>query len=1016
MRNRGAILIFAITLALVSVYQLSFTFVTNKVRNDAKAYAQGDLDKEMSYLDSIAALPKKDWSYLGNTFRECQEKEINLGLDLKGGMNVILEISVPDIVKSLSNYSTDTTFQRALSIAQVEQRNSQEDFLTLFQRAFEQIDPNASLAAIFNTMQLRDQVAFNSTNEDVMRVLRNETKDAIDNAFNILTTRIDRFGVVQPNISRLDVQGRILVELPGIKEPDRVRKLLQGSARLEFWETYENEELYPYFLEANKRLKEIQDAEKSMQKRGAEESSAETPAVTASPEPSQPAEAEQDTTTLSLLEQIEADSASVDSAMVAEEVMENYPLFAVLKPNTTQDGRTLLPGSEVGFAHWNDTAKVMQYLRMPQIRSIFPRNVKFFWDVKPISGDETNSYYYLHAIKVTSRDGQPPLDGDVVTQARPEFSQNKGSAEVSMNMNAEGAREWARLTGNNVGRRVAIVLDGLVYSSAVVQKEVKGGATSIKGNLNLDEARDLANILKSGKLPAPAKIIQEAIVGPSLGREAINAGMHSFLIAFVIVLFYMLFFYSRRAGLVADFALITNMFFLMGVLASLGPVLTLPGIAGIVLTIGISVDSNVLIFERIREEVRAGKGMRLAIADGYKNAYSAIIDANMTSLLTGIILYVFGTGPIKGFATTLVLGILTSLFSAIFITRLVFERALDRNARFSFSTPMSENILRNPKFDFLGKRKIFYVISGTMILISVFSLATRGLNQSVDFTGGRNFVVKFPEAVNTAEVQTSLGDVLHESPQVIIYGSTDMVRISTQYMIDSTGEDVDNVVEAKLFEGLKSYYPDDYTLADFTSQNPDKVAGLMSSQKVGPTIADDIKVQAVWAIFFSLVAIFLYILIRFRNWQYGLGAIVSLIHDSTIVLGLFSLFYGRMPFSLEIDQAFIAAILTVVGYSINDTVIIFDRIREYVGLYRKRERSEIINAALNSTLTRTMNTSLTTLLVLLAIFIFGGEVIRGFIFALLIGIGVGTYSSWFIATPILYDTVGHANLRAKARE
>ncbi|HDR89877.1 MAG TPA: protein translocase subunit SecDF [Bacteroidetes bacterium] len=1015
MRNKNAILVFAITLALVSLYQLSFTYVTNKVRKDAKEYAQGNLEKEMSYLDSIAGLPKSQWSYLGNTFRECQEKEINLGLDLKGGMNVILEISVVDIVRSLSNYSTDTTFVKALSLAKERQRNSQEDFLTLFQQAFEETDPNASLAAIFNTMELRDRVSFNSTNDEVMRVLRNETRDAIDNAFNILTTRIDRFGVVQPNISRLETQGRILVELPGIKEPDRVRKLLQGSARLEFWETYENEELYPYFLEANAKLKEILDAEKALSSDEETAEATEIPSLQETPG-GEAAVEEADTGALSLLEQLEAEQEDLDSAAISQELMENYPLFAVLNPNTAGDGRTLLPGSEVGYAHWNDTAQVMRYLNMPQIRSIFPRDVRFYWDVNPIRGDETESWYYLHAIRVTSRDGQPPLDGDVITQARAEFSQNQGNAEVSMNMNAEGAREWARLTGNNVGRRIAIVLDNLVYSSAVVQGEIKGGATSITGNFTLDEARDLANILKSGKLPAPARIIQEAIVGPSLGRDAIRAGVNSFLIAFVLVLFYMVFYYSHRAGLVADIALITNMFFLMGVLASLGPVLTLPGIAGIVLTIGISVDSNVLIFERIREELRAGKGMRLAIADGYKNAYSAIIDANVTSLLTGIILYVFGTGPIKGFATTLVLGILTSLFSAIFITRLVFERSLDRNTKLSFATRISEKILQNPKVDFLGKRKVTYVLSGAILMVSIVSLSVRGLNAGVDFTGGRNFVVRFYEPVNTTEVQASLADVLNDPPQVIIYGSTDMVRISTQFMIDSVGDDIDRHVEEQLFAGLKPFYPEDFTLEEFTAQSAEKEVGLMSSQMVGPTIADDIKVQAVWAILFSLIAIFLYILIRFRNWQYGLGAVVSLVHDSIIVLGLFSLLYGRMPFSLEIDQAFIAAILTVVGYSINDTVIIYDRIREYVGLYRKRERGEIINAALNSTLTRTMNTSLTTFVVLLSIFLLGGEVIRGFIFALLIGILVGTYSSWFVATPILYDTVGRARLRAKARE
>ena len=992
MRNRGVIILFALALTFVTIYQLSFTVRSYFVKQHAVEYAKGDLGKEIDYLDSIAGLNKDEWSFLGNTFKEVQEKELNLGLDLKGGMNVILEISVVDVIKALSNNSKDTTFVRAIQLAQDYQKDSQEDFITLFGNAFQEIDPNARLAAIFGTLSLKEKVDFNSTNQEVLKVLKDETQGAIDNSFNILRSRIDRFGVAQPNITMLETQGRIMVELPGVRDPERVRNLLQSTAQLEFWETYENSEVYPYLIEANNILREIQgdimpeeDAGKS------EDSEIKIESESVALQDSAVEE--------SLLDMIEADTMAEtgDPENIEQFNLEN-PLFAVLYPHIING--QLVPGCVIGYSHYRDTAKVNEYLSMKQIRSGFPRDLLFFWSVKPYKYDDTQTLYELRGIKVTTRDGKAPLNGDVVTTARTAQSQYSSAVEVNMSMNAEGAKIWARMTRENVGRCLAIVLDGYVRSAPTVQNEIKGGSSEITGDFTIEEANDLANILKSGKLPAPANIIQEAIIGPSLGKEAIHSGLNSFLIAFLVIMLYMVFYYSRRAGLVADIALIVNMFFLLGVLASLGAVLTLPGIAGIILTIGISVDANVLIFERIREELKAGKGIKLAIADGYKNAYSAIIDANVTTLLTGIVLYLVGTGPIKGFATTLVIGILTSLFSAIFITRLIFLQVLSRNNKLTFATKITEGAFKNTKVDFLAKRKIFYVISGVVILLGVFSLFTRGLNTGVDFTGGRSYVVRLKQKADIEEIKSNLAVSFNEAPGVKIFGNDHQVKITTKFMIED--KNADNEVEAKLHEGFLPIIGGDVSLNEFLSDY------RQSSQTVGPTIADDIKVQAVWAIFLSLVFIFLYILLRFRNWQYGLGALAALVHDAFFILGIFSIFYGMLPFSLEIDQAFIAAILTVVGYSINDTVVVFDRIREYMGIYRKRERAEIMNLALNSTLSRTFSTSLSTFIVLLSVFVFGGEVIRGFAFALLIGIIVGTYSSLFIATPVVFDTIRKA--------
>lgn len=994
MQIKGAIRFLAITLAVICIYYLSFTWVTQGVEGDAELFAQGNPDKELEYLDSISSEVVYNLGIRKYTYRECQEREINLGLDLKGGMDVTLEISVEDIIKAMANNSKDTTFQKAIRLAKEYSKDSRDDFVTLFGRAFSEIDPNAKLAAIFNTIELKDKIDFNSTNADVLKVIDEESNDAIANSFNILRSRIDRFGVVQPDIQQLEGTGRIMVALPGVKDQDRVRDLLQGTANLEFWETYNNTQVYNFLLRANEVIYGIEQAQKEIDK--SEEAVAETESLVEEEQ----AEEIVETDELSLLDKIESDSTAQDSTDLTQTQMtERYPLFSVLRPSINPNTGQPMEGAVIGMAHYSDSSKVNAYLKMSQVKAVFPRDISFKWGVKAYKHDPSENYYELHAIKVTGRDGKAPLDGDVVTDARSEFDQNSGSAEVSMGMNADGAKIWARLTKNNVGNFIAIVLDDYVYSAPRVTGEIPGGRSSISGDFTVNEAKDLANILKSGKLPAPARIIQEEIVGPSLGQEAIDAGFRSFFIAFIVVLMYMIFYYSRKAGLVADIALVANMFFIMGVLASLGAVLTLPGIAGIILTIGMSVDANVLIYERIREELAAGKGVKLAIKDGYKNAYSAIIDANVTTLLTAVILYTFGTGPIKGFATTLLIGILTSLFTAIFLTRLIFEWYLKRNKEITYSTKLTNNAFKNMNIKFLEKRKIFYAISGVFIVISLGSLFTRGLDEGVDFTGGRSYVVRFENDVDITDIKDNLAEVYGSTPGVKIYGDDNQVKITTKYRIDEDAVEVDHDVEAKLFEGLNSIIGDDVTFEDFNTNYK------MHSQKVGATIADDILYKSLIVITLAIVLMFLYIFIRFRNWQYGLGAITALMHDVIIILGIFSLFWGVLPFSLELDQAFIAAILTVVGYSINDTVVVFDRIREYITLFPKRDRSSILNDALNSTLSRTFSTSLSTFIVLLTIFILGGEVIRGFVFALLIGVVVGTYSSLFIATPVVYDSV-----------
>lgn len=940
-----------------------------------------DADEANKYLEDFRYnILVKEYSYL-----ECKERELNLGLDLKGGMNVTLEISLQEMIRSLSNNSPDSTFNQAIRQATERMTDAQEDFVTLFGQEFEKIDPNARLAspAIFG-YTLKEKITGDATNAEVLEVIKAEKEAAIEQAFEVLRTRIDKFGVTQPNIQRLEGSDRILVELPGVKEPDRVRKLLQGTAKLEFWETYENQEVYGYLAEANKILRNMEAGveEKDTTDVALEE-------IESSEEPTEEAEEDTAQSLTDLFGSADGDSAASEIGEESiEDLQKDNPLFAVMSPAASQDG--LYRGPVVGYASVKDTAKVNEYLRMDRIRSIFPRDLKFYWTVKSIDPKDPAQVHQLVAIKVTSRDGEPPLDGGAISDASKDFGQFGASPEVSMMMTPDGANAWKRLTGENVGRSIAIVLDDYVYSFPTVQGEIGGGRSSITGNFTIAEAEDLATVLKAGKLPAPARIVEEAVVGPTLGQESITNGAYSFIGAVLLVLVFMIIYYGT-AGWAANLALIANVFFVFGVLSSLGAVLTLPGIAGIVLTIGISIDSNVLIFERIREELNRGTGMRLAVSQGYNAAYSAIIDANVTSLLTGIILYVFGSGPIQGFATTLIIGIFCSLFASIFITRLIFEGRLESKKAISVATGISKGAFSKVNFDFVSKRKMAYVFSGVIILGGIASMFTQGFNYGVDFLGGRSYMVEFEEAVNTEDVSSALeGAFGGTAPTVKTFGTDNRVKVITAFRIDDDSETADDEVQAALIEGLSGIAGN---------------AQVLSSQKVGPTIADDIKRSAVLSIIFSLIVIFLYILIRFKKWQYSLGAVIALFHDVLFVLSLFSIGYSFMPFSMEIDQAFIAAILTVVGYSINDTVVVFDRIREFQNEHQAKKYSiaKVANGALNSALSRTVITSVTTFIVLFVLFLAGGETIKGFSFALLAGVIVGTYSSAFIATPVMLE-------------
>ena len=995
MQNKGLVITLAVCLALVSAFYLSFSFVTNSYDKKAAEYAQGDAVKEYQYLDSVAG--EKVW--FGYTLKECREKELNLGLDLKGGMNVTMEVSVSDILRVLSGHNTSDIFNQAIALANQKQKTSGADYLTLFFESFYELDPDAQLASIFSTFELKDKVSLNSTNAEVEKVISEEVNGAIDNSFNVLRTRIDRFGVVQPNIQKLSQTGRILIELPGIKEPERVRKLLQGSANLEFWETYDLVEIFPQLIQINDELAKANASTEAAQTEVKEEKATE------------------------VVDDIEAlveatDSlaqAEADQKAALEEFKKNNPLFAAIQLSVNQANQPY-QGPVVGTAHYTDTAKVMDMLTSQVAKSILPRDLHLCWTVKSI--DAAEAYYQLVALK-SQTSGRPSLEGDVITDARADFGQTSAYANVSMTMNAEGARDWQRITGSNIGKSIAIVLDGYVYSFPTVQNEIAGGNSQITGNFTVEEAKDLANTLNSGKMPAPARIIQEDVVGPSLGKEAITAGMWSFVLGFILIMLYMICYYGFTAGMIANFALLCNVFLLAGILSSFSAVLTLPGIAGIVLTMGMAVDANVLIYERIREERRAGKNLRRAIEDGFSGAISAIIDSNVTSFLTGAILAIFGTGPIKGFAVTYMIGIVSSFLTAVFVCRLLLEAYAKReNAKeLNFTTKLMQNFLQNTKVNFIGGRKVTYIISGIIIVLGALALNPHffgKLNLGIDFSGGRNYIVRFAQDVNTEEVNASLDNVFMEAKaelgdeesfalNVITIGDANQVRISTNYLINDNSENVEETIEKLLYEGCKPFLPEGITLGEFKSTEINPEIGIMQSQKVGPAVADDITQSAIWAVLAALLGIFLYVLIRFRNVAFSIGALVGLAHDALFVLGAYALLWKVMPFSMEIDQSFIAAILTIIGYSINDTVVVFDRVREYKGLYPKRELISNINNALNDTLSRTFSTSMSTFVVLLAIFCFGGETIRGFVFALMLGVIIGTYSTLFVATPIAYD-------------
>ena len=986
MQSKGAIRFVAILLAIACLWQLSFTLVTKMQENKAENYAEAavaaaeqsaafakvsDADKAF-YLDSIRKEENRHYLdsissekvYFGYTYKDVKAKEINLGLDLKGGMNVMLQVQLKDLVKALSGNNNTPEFNNALALAQERSVDSRADFITLFAEAWEETANGMPLAQVFGTYEMRDKIGPESTDAQVIEVIRGEAESAISNSFNVLRNRIDRFGVTQPNIQKLGNSGRILVELPGVKEPERVRKLLQGTASLEFWATYDNAEIEGFLAEANSVLAEMLAVEET------------APA----------AEAAQ-------TEDVLAQELQQNEAEAEAEVAKQNPLFSVLQPSGARGNAC------IGYAHYADTAKINKYLAMPQVRGIFPPEFKPMWSVKASKWAGEN-IFELVAIKATSRDGKAPLDGGAVTDARVQYG-NNGNPEVSMSMNAEGANTWARMTKDNIGRQIAIVLDGMVYSYPTVQNEISGGSSQITGDFTVEESEDLANVLKSGKLPAPATIIQEQVVGPSLGAESINAGLISFVIAFLLVLIYMVLFY-QGAGVVADIALLVNVLFLFGTLVSFGAVLTLPGIAGLVLTLGMAVDANVIIYERVKEELRAGKGLGKAVADGYSNAYSAIIDGQITTLLTGIVLFVFGSGPVQGFATTLIIGIITSILTSVFITRIIFDDRLAKGKNITFDNKLTRNFLQNTHVDFIGKKKIAYIVSGTIIVLSLVSMFTKGFTYGVDFTGGRTYVVRFDADVTAEAVRAAAIEEFDGAVEVKQFGGDSQMKITTQYKVEDESTDADAEVEGKLYNALKGFFATELSFEEFTStlDNPN---GIISSDKVGPTIANDITRNAIIAVVIALFVIFAYIAVRFKGWTWGLGGVTGLAHTALIVIGFFSIFSGILPFSLDIDQTFIAAILTIIGYAINDTVVIFDRIREYKELHPKADFRQNVNEALNSTLSRTMNTSLTTLVTMLAIAIFGGEVIRGLAVALIVGIVVGTYASIFIATPIMFD-------------
>ncbi len=980
MQNKGFVKVFAFALTLVCLFYLSFSFVTRHHMSKAAEDPKG----ETHYLDSM----QNEKVYLGAyTLKQCREMEIGLGLDLKGGMNVILEVSVPDVVKALADHKTDEAFNKAVAEAAKQSITSQDDFITLFVNEYKKQAPQGTLAELFATQQLKDKVNTRSTDAEVEKVLREEVKAAIDNSYNVLRTRIDRFGVAQPNIQTLEGKmGRIMVELPGIKEPERVRKLLQGSANLEFWETYNTNEIVPYLQSVDSKLREV--------------------LAVADGEEAAPAETEEKaavSATDSLAAALKGDAANNEAALA--QMKKEHPLASVLQ---MANGAY---GCVVGYANYRDTAEVNKLLAMKEAQTILPKELRLKWGVKAADFDKTGQIFELYAIKSTERNGKAPLEGDVITDARDEFD-NFGKPSVSMSMNTDGARRWATLTKNNIGKAIAIVLDGYVYSAPNVNGEITGGNSQITGNFTPEVTKDLANVLKSGKMPAPARIVQEDIVGPSLGQESINQGIVSFVVALILLMIYMCSMYGLIPGMVANCALFVNFFFTLGILTSFQAALTMSGIAGMVLSLGMAVDANVLIYERTKEELRAGKTTKAALADGYSNAFSAIFDSNLTSIITGIILFYFGTGPIRGFATTLIIGILCSFFTAVFLTRIVYEHFMNKDKwlNLTFTTNISKNIMRNPAYNFMGSTKKAFTVFGAAIAICLVSFFVRGLAQSIDFTGGRNFVVQFEQQVEPETVRDLLKTKITEDNVQAIALGTDKktIRITTNYRINEESPTIDSEVEAFIYESLKSgnLLGEGTTLDIFIDRDNRTGGSIISSQKVGPSIADDIKTSAIWSVLFALIAIGAYILLRFRNIAFSIGATASLVVETVLIIGMYSLCHTWAPFSLEIDQTFIGAILTAIGYSINDKVVVFDRIREFRALYPKRNRFQLFNDSLNTTLARTINTSLSTLVVLLCIFILGGDSIRSFAFAMILGVIFGTLGSLFCAAPVAYLTLG----------
>ena len=970
------------------MFYLSFSFVTRHYTNKAKEIANGDTKVEQDYLDSLSN--EKVW--LGNyTLKQCREMEISLGLDLKGGMNVILEVSIPDVIKALADNKPDENFNQALATAAKQATNSQDDVITLFIKEYHRIAPDAKLSELFATQQLKDKVNQKSSDAEVEKVLRSEVKAAVENSYNVLRTRIDRFGVVQPNIQSLeDRMGRIMVELPGIKEPERVRKLLQGSANLEFWETYTAKELLPVMQSVDSKLRDVLATTASTTTDSTEVIATEEVVAEATPAKA-----------ISAADSIAAalKGNQQEASINMEQIKKEHPLMAILQLNSSGQGPI------IGYANYKDTAEINKYLAMREVIAELPKDLRLKWGVAPADFDKKGQTFELYAIKSTERNGKAPLEGDVVTDAKDDFDQH-GKPSVSMSMNTDGARRWAQLTKQNIGRSIAIVLDNYVYSAPNVSTEITGGNSIITGNFSPEQSKDLANVLKSGKMPAPAHIVQEDIVGPSLGQESINAGIFSFVVALILLMIYMCAMYGFIPGMIANGALILNFFFTLGILSSFQAALTMSGIAGMVLALGMAVDANVLIYERTKEELRSGKGVKKALADGYSNAFSAIFDSNLTSIITGIILFNFGTGPIRGFATTLIIGILCSFFTAVFMTRLVYEHYMnkDKLLNLTFTSGISKNLLVNTHFDFMKGNKRSFMITGIIILVCIASFAIRGLSQSIDFTGGRNYKVQFEQAIEPEQVRELIASKFGDANVSVIAIGTDKktVRISTNYRIEEEGNNVDSEIEAYLYETLKPLLTQNISLATFIDRDNHTGGSIISSQKVGPSIADDIKTSAVWSVVLALIAIGLYILLRFRNIAYSVGSVVALTSDTIMIIGAYSLLWGFVPFSLEIDQTFIGAILTAIGYSINDKVVIFDRVREFFGLYPKRNKRQLFNDSLNTTLARTINTSLSTLIVLLCIFILGGDSIRSFAFAMILGVIIGTLSSLFIASPIAY--------------